>query len=70
MAFAHFISGIMPESGSPVQQSITIIETRPYRNGWQCFEAPGVAPYWTGGKYSFCSVNFIGKVSGQRLDLG
>jgi hypothetical protein len=25
-----------------------IIEIRPYRNGWQCFEAAGVAPYWAG----------------------
>ena len=27
---------------------MTIIEIRPYRGGWQCFEAPGVQPYWTG----------------------
>ena len=26
----------------------TIIEIRPYRGGWQCFEAPGVQPYWKG----------------------
>jgi hypothetical protein len=25
-----------------------IIEIRPYRNGWQCFEGPGVGPYWIG----------------------
>jgi len=31
-----------------VQQSTTVIEIRPYRGGWQCFEAPGVQPYWTG----------------------
>jgi len=31
-----------------VQRSTTIIEIRPYRGGWQCFEAPGVQPYWTG----------------------
>lgn len=24
------------------------IEIRPYRKGWQCFEAPGVEPYWLG----------------------
>ena len=23
---------------------MTIIEIRPFRNGWQCFEAPGVEP--------------------------
>jgi hypothetical protein len=25
-----------------------VIELRPYRNGWQCFEGPGVGPYWLG----------------------
>src|SRR5437899_9658156 len=24
--------------------SMTIIEIRPFRNGWKCFEAPGVEP--------------------------
>ncbi len=38
----------MPESAIPVKQGTTIIEIRPYRGGWQCFEAPGVQPYWTG----------------------
>jgi len=38
----------MPDSAVPLQQSAMIIEIRPYRNGWQCFEAPGVEPYWTG----------------------
>jgi len=31
-----------------VQQSTTVIEIRPFRGGWQCFEGPGVQPYWTG----------------------
>ena len=26
----------------------TVIEIRPFRGGWQCFEGPGVQPYWTG----------------------
>jgi hypothetical protein len=26
----------------------TILEIRPHRGGWECFEAPGVEPYWTG----------------------
>ncbi len=26
----------------------TIIAIRPHRGGWQCFEAPGVQPYWRG----------------------
>ena len=40
--------GIMPDLASSVQQPQTIIEIRPYRGGWQCFEGPGVQPYWTG----------------------
>ena len=38
----------MPEAANPVQQAQTIIEIRPFRGGWQCFEGPGVQPYWTG----------------------
>ena len=38
----------MPESASPMQPGATIIEIRLFRGGWQCFEAPGVGPYWTG----------------------
>jgi hypothetical protein len=44
----YFIGGMMPESADPVQQPQTIIEIRPFKGGWQCFEAPGVQPYWTG----------------------
>jgi hypothetical protein len=44
----YFIGGMMPESASPMQPGATIIEIRPFRGGWQCFEAPGVGPYWTG----------------------
>ena len=31
-----------------MQQPQTIIEIRPYKGGWQCYEGPGVEPYWTG----------------------
>ena len=41
---------MMPDLTSGVQQSPTIIEIRPYRGGLQCFEAPGVQPFWTGPK--------------------
>ena len=40
--------GIMPDLASSVQQPQTIIEIRPYRGGWQCFEGRGVEPYWIG----------------------
>ena len=39
---------MVSESANPVQQSVTVIEIRPYRGGWQCYEGPGVQPYWTG----------------------
>ena len=38
----------MPELANPAQQPQTIIEIRLYRRGWQCFEGPGVEPYWIG----------------------
>ena len=45
---------MMPESPNPVQHNTTVIEIRPFRGGWQRFEASGVQPYWTGkdGKQS------------------
>lgn len=39
---------MISDSAIPVQKSMTIIEIRPHRGGWQCFEAPGVQPFWTG----------------------
>jgi hypothetical protein len=48
MISQYFIGGMMPDSANPVQQPQTIIEIRPYRGGWQCYEGPGVQPYWTG----------------------
>ena len=38
----------MPEPANPVQQSRTLIEIRPFKGGWQCYEGPGVGPYWIG----------------------
>ena len=31
-----------------MQQSLTVIEIRPFKGGWQCYEGPGVGPYWIG----------------------
>jgi len=39
---------MMPELANLVQQSLTVIEIRPFKGGWQCYEGPGVPPYWTG----------------------
>jgi len=44
----YFIGGMMPDSANPLQQSLTVIEIRPLKGGWQCFEGSGVQPYWTG----------------------
>jgi hypothetical protein len=44
----YFIGGMMPDLASGVQHSATIIEIRPYRGGWRCFEAAGVQPFWIG----------------------
>ena len=48
MTSQYFIGGIMPELANPVQQPQTIIEIRPFKGGWQCYEGPGVGPYWIG----------------------
>ena len=39
---------MMPELANRVQQSVTVIEIRPFRGGWQCYEGEGVGPYWIG----------------------
>ena len=36
----YCIGGMMPESANPVQQSRTVIEIRPFKGGWQCYEGP------------------------------
>ena len=38
--FDHVASFIV----NPDDAAVTIIEIRPFRNGWKCFEAPGVEP--------------------------
>jgi hypothetical protein len=40
----------------------TILEIRPHRGGWQCFEAPGVQPYYTGPN---AKENAIGYAQGR-----
>jgi hypothetical protein len=53
MISQYFIGGIMPESANPVQPSVTVIEIRLFKGGWQCFEGPSVQPYWTGDTAKF-----------------
>jgi ribosomal protein S3AE len=42
MTSQYFIGDIMTDSANSVQQGPTVIEIRPFRGGWQCFEARGV----------------------------
>jgi hypothetical protein len=48
MISQYFIGGMMQESANPMQQSVTVIEIRPFKGGWQCYEGPGVPSYWIG----------------------
>ena len=50
MTSQYFIGGMMLDSANPVQQSLTVIEIRPFKGGWQCYESPGIQPYWTGAR--------------------
>jgi hypothetical protein len=42
-----------------VQSNTRIIEIRPYRGGWQCFEAPGVQPYWIGESAKDDAIDYV-----------
>jgi len=48
----------MPELANPVQQPQTIIEIRPFKGGWQCYEGPGVQPYWTGNSAKQSAIDY------------
>lgn len=48
MISQYFIGSMIPESANTEHESETIIEIRPFKGGWQCYEGPGVGPYWTG----------------------
>jgi hypothetical protein len=37
---------------------MSVIDIRPYRGGWQCFEAPGVQPYWTETRAKAMAVDY------------
>ena len=39
-----------PQSATPM--SVTVIEIRPFRNGWQVVEAPGVQPVFLKKDYA------------------
>jgi len=35
-----------------------VIEIRPFRGGWECFESEGVAPYWLGEKAKHDAIGY------------
>ena len=47
VAFAVALVGVN-NPANPVQHCLTVIEIRPFKGGWQCYEGPGVGPYWIG----------------------
>jgi len=34
------------------------IEIRPFKGGWQCYEGPGVQPYWTGDSAKKSAIDY------------
>ena len=48
----------MPESANPVQHTLTVIEICPFKGGWQCYEGPGVGPYWTGDSAKQSAIDY------------
>jgi hypothetical protein len=49
---------------------MTIIEIRPYRNGWKVFEAPGVEPvFLEKGRLIFCSLGRMTLSKNLRLSV-
>jgi hypothetical protein len=61
---------MMPDSANPVQQPQTIIEIRPYRGGWQCFEAAGAiisAVPGTLGLRAVIDATFVGAIAAWLL---
>jgi len=36
----------------------SVIEIKPHRGGWQCFESPGVAPFWIGADANRMAIDY------------
>ena len=50
----------------PREASASKSEIRPHRGGWQCFEAPGVQPYYTGPNARDYAVNYAKRRTAMR----
>ena len=46
---------------------MTIFEIRPHRGGWQCFEAPGVQPYFTEGDAKQSAISYARGRTAHRV---
>jgi hypothetical protein len=49
---------MMLESANPVHQSWTVIEIRPFKGRWQCYEGPGGGPYWIGNDTKESAIDY------------
>jgi hypothetical protein len=49
---------MIPDSASSVQQSLTVIEIRPFKGRWQCYEGSGLQPYWTGDRAKQSAIDY------------
>jgi len=49
---------MMLESANPVHQSCTVIEIRPFKGRWQCYEGPGGGPYWIGNDTKQSAIDY------------
>jgi len=49
---------LLPSMLARFSAPVQVIQIRPHRNGWQCFEAPGVQPYWTGEQAKEMAINY------------
>lgn len=48
----------MPELTNRMQQNLTVIEIRPCKGGWQCYEGPGAGPYLIGESAKDDAINY------------
>ena len=50
--------------------SHALIEIRPHRGGWQCYEAPGVAPFFTEGDAKRSAIEYASnRMRGRRGEV-
>ncbi len=58
---------VMSDSSDQSQRSVPVINIRPYRGGWQCFEGDGVQPYFVEGDAKRSAVEYATARMTSRL---